>query len=189
MRVKPQRFHGRHVLNRYPKTAWRSASVVSCAPASVPARCIYVRGADNPAGHRRSAPVSGLASCTTSTCCAASSVPCALRPARPKPSHMTQLFEMSTERQVRRCDLHQEPSYSLNRGWDAQSSACSPQTTSIDLDRAQAGRRLDEGYGLTSGKSRLRGRCCVDSVRRVSALRPAEAGTDSDRRRRWFGGR
>ena len=29
------------------RTAWRSASAASCAPGCVPAKCIYVRGADN----------------------------------------------------------------------------------------------------------------------------------------------
>jgi hypothetical protein len=50
-----------------------------------PARCIYVRGADNPpdARCRRG---SATASSTRSTSCAASTATCASRPARPRPS-------------------------------------------------------------------------------------------------------
>ncbi len=46
-RVKPQRFHGRHVLNRYPDGMEKCIGCELCAGAC-PARCIYVRGADNP---------------------------------------------------------------------------------------------------------------------------------------------
>ena len=46
-RVKPQRFHGRHVLNRYPDGMEKCIGCELCA-AVCPARCIYVRGADNP---------------------------------------------------------------------------------------------------------------------------------------------
>jgi NADH-quinone oxidoreductase subunit I len=47
-REKPQRFHGRHVLNRYPDGMEKCIGCELCAGAC-PARCIYVRGADNPA--------------------------------------------------------------------------------------------------------------------------------------------
>lgn len=46
-REKPQRFHGRHVLNRYPDGMEKCIGCELCAGAC-PARCIYVRGADNP---------------------------------------------------------------------------------------------------------------------------------------------
>jgi NADH-quinone oxidoreductase subunit I len=46
-RHKPQRFHGRHVLNRYPDGMEKCIGCELCAGAC-PARCIYVRGADNP---------------------------------------------------------------------------------------------------------------------------------------------
>jgi NADH-quinone oxidoreductase subunit I len=46
-RVKPQRFHGRHVLNRYPDGMEKCIGCELCAGAC-PARCIYVRGAENP---------------------------------------------------------------------------------------------------------------------------------------------
>lgn len=48
MREKPQRFHGRHVLNRYEDGMEKCIGCELCAGAC-PARCIYVRGADNPA--------------------------------------------------------------------------------------------------------------------------------------------
>jgi NADH-quinone oxidoreductase subunit I len=48
-RHKPQRFHGRHVLNRYPDGMEKCIGCELCAGAC-PARCIYVRGADNPPG-------------------------------------------------------------------------------------------------------------------------------------------
>ncbi len=46
MREKPQRFHGRHVLNRYPDGMEKCIGCELCAGAC-PARCIYVRGKDN----------------------------------------------------------------------------------------------------------------------------------------------
>lgn len=46
-RQKPDRFHGRHVLNRYPDGMEKCIGCELCAGAC-PARCIYVRGADNP---------------------------------------------------------------------------------------------------------------------------------------------
>ncbi len=46
MRVKPQRFHGRHVLNRYPDGMEKCIGCELCAGAC-PANCIYVRGMDN----------------------------------------------------------------------------------------------------------------------------------------------
>jgi NADH-quinone oxidoreductase subunit I len=45
-RTKPQRFHGRHVLNRYPDGMEKCIGCELCAGVC-PARCIYVRGADN----------------------------------------------------------------------------------------------------------------------------------------------
>jgi len=48
MRVKPQRFHGRHVLNRYDDGMEKCIGCELCAGVC-PARCIYVRGEDNPA--------------------------------------------------------------------------------------------------------------------------------------------
>jgi len=45
-RVKPQRFHGRHVLNRHEDGMEKCIGCELCAGVC-PARCIYVRGADN----------------------------------------------------------------------------------------------------------------------------------------------
>lgn len=45
-RVKPQRFHGRHVLNRYPDGMEKCIGCELCAGAC-PAQCIYVRGQNN----------------------------------------------------------------------------------------------------------------------------------------------
>ncbi|MHB1487719.1 MAG: NADH-quinone oxidoreductase subunit NuoI [Acidimicrobiales bacterium] len=47
-RPKPDRFHGRHVLNRYEDGMEKCIGCELCAGVC-PARCIYVRGADNPA--------------------------------------------------------------------------------------------------------------------------------------------
>ena len=52
-RVKPQRFHGRHVLNRYPDGMEKCIGCELCAGVC-PANCIYVRGADNPPEDPRS---------------------------------------------------------------------------------------------------------------------------------------
>jgi NADH-quinone oxidoreductase subunit I len=44
---KPERLHGRHVLNRYEDGMEKCIGCELCAGVC-PARCIYVRGADNP---------------------------------------------------------------------------------------------------------------------------------------------
>lgn len=46
-RAKPERLHGRHVLNRYEDGMEKCIGCELCA-AVCPAKCIYVRGADNP---------------------------------------------------------------------------------------------------------------------------------------------
>ena len=46
-RAKPERFHGRHVLNRYEDGMEKCIGCELCAGVC-PAKCIYVRGADNP---------------------------------------------------------------------------------------------------------------------------------------------
>ena len=46
-RVKPVRFHGRHILNRYEDGMEKCIGCELCAGVC-PARCIYVRGKDNP---------------------------------------------------------------------------------------------------------------------------------------------
>ena len=46
-RPKPVRFHGRHVLNRYEDGMEKCIGCELCAGVC-PARCIFVRGADNP---------------------------------------------------------------------------------------------------------------------------------------------
>jgi len=46
-RPKPERAHGRHVLNRYEDGMEKCIGCELCAGVC-PARCIYVRGADNP---------------------------------------------------------------------------------------------------------------------------------------------
>ncbi len=46
-RTKPQRFHGRHVLNRYPDGMEKCIGCELCAGVC-PAQCIYVRGKENP---------------------------------------------------------------------------------------------------------------------------------------------
>ena len=81
---KPDRLHGRHVLNRYEDGMEKCIGCELCAGVC-PARCIYVRGADNPPDDR-SRPASATASSTRSTTCAASTATCASRPARPRPS-------------------------------------------------------------------------------------------------------
>lgn len=50
MRRKPQRFHGRHVLNRYPDGMEKCIGCQLCAGVC-PAKCIHVRGEDNDPAH------------------------------------------------------------------------------------------------------------------------------------------
>ena len=45
--AKPERLHGRHVLNRYEDGMEKCIGCELCAGVC-PARCIYVRGLDNP---------------------------------------------------------------------------------------------------------------------------------------------
>jgi NADH-quinone oxidoreductase subunit I len=45
--IKPERLHGRHVLNRYEDGMEKCIGCELCAGVC-PAKCIYVRGADNP---------------------------------------------------------------------------------------------------------------------------------------------
>ncbi len=47
IRPKPERFHGRHILNRYQDGMEKCIGCELCAGVC-PAHCIYVRGADNP---------------------------------------------------------------------------------------------------------------------------------------------
>ena len=47
VRPKPERFHGRHVLNRYEDGMEKCIGCELCAGVC-PARCIFVRGRDNP---------------------------------------------------------------------------------------------------------------------------------------------
>ena len=49
---KPERLHGRHVLNRYEDGMEKCIGCELCAGVC-PAKCIYVRGADNPLGRPR----------------------------------------------------------------------------------------------------------------------------------------
>jgi NADH-quinone oxidoreductase subunit I len=49
-RPKPERLHGRHVLNRYEDGMEKCIGCELCAGVC-PAKCIYVRGADNPPDH------------------------------------------------------------------------------------------------------------------------------------------
>jgi len=49
-RDKPERMHGRHVLNRYEDGMEKCIGCELCAGVC-PARCIYVRGQDNPPDH------------------------------------------------------------------------------------------------------------------------------------------
>lgn len=93
-REKPQRFHGRHVLNRYEDGMEKCIGCELCAGAC-PARCIYVRGKENPAD----APVSpgerfgfvyeiNMLRCVFCALCVEACPTEAIT--------MTQLFEMST---------------------------------------------------------------------------------------------
>ena len=49
-REKPDRLHGRHVLNRYEDGMEKCIGCELCAGVC-PAKCIHVRGADNPPDH------------------------------------------------------------------------------------------------------------------------------------------
>ena len=84
MRVKPQRFHGRHVLNRYPDGMEKCIGCQLCAGAA--RRSASMCGGWTTIRRARTRRASGLATSTRSTCCAASSVVSASRPAPPRQS-------------------------------------------------------------------------------------------------------
>jgi len=173
-RTKPQRFHGRHILNRYPDGMEKCIGCELCAGVC-PARCIYVRGADNP----QDEPVSpgerygfvydiNMLRCIFCALCVEACPTEAIT--------MTHLFEMSVDdRQdaiYTKADLLVNPDGSRNH----------PQPASILID-------LDE---LTDGDGWLRatapsGRAAYEGVvgwtpSAGPGLRPPEAGqTDDDR--------
>ena len=180
MREKPQRFTVA-TCSTDTKTAWRSASAVSCAQGPVPPGASTFAAQTTPRTSR-SARASGSASCTRSTCCAASSAACASRPVRPRQSHT---------RSSSRCPLPTGPTASIPRqsswstGRHSQSHVRLGQVRRSH--RAGEGRWLDAGH-LTSGPGGVRGGGRLD---RFGGCRRAArgTGTDIDRRRRWFGGR
>jgi NADH-quinone oxidoreductase subunit I len=167
-RVKPQRFHGRHVLNRYPDGMEKCIGCELCAGVC-PARCIYVRGQDNP----EDAPVSpgerfgfvyeiNLLRCIFCGLCVEACPTEAIT--------MTQLFEMSvTDRDdaiYTKTELLVEPDGTPNHG--------QPAGPLIDLNEL----KLADGWMRATAPS---GRAAYEGVEAWTpsagaGLRPAEQG-------------
>ncbi len=171
-RVKPERFHGRHVLNRYPDGMEKCIGCELCAGVC-PANCIYVRGADNPAD----APVSpgerfgfvyeiNMLRCIFCAMCVEACPTQAIT--------MTHLFEMSvTERSdgiYTKNELLVEP--------DGTPNHPQPPSELIDLDELKAG---DGWMRATSpaGHAAYEGVVAWTPSARTGSL-PAERGQRSD---------
>lgn len=173
MREKPQRFHGRHVLNRYPDGMEKCIGCELCAGVC-PASCIYVRGQDNPVD----APVSpgerfgfvyeiNLLRCIFCGLCVEACPTEAIT--------MTQLFEFSvTEREdaiYTKTELLVEPDGTPNHG--------QPDGPLIDINEL----RLADGWMRATASA---GRAEYEGVAGWTAsagvgLRPAERGqSDGD---------
>ena len=167
-RVKPQRFHGRHVLNRH---ADGMEKCIGCElfAGVCPARCIYVRGADNPA----TAPVSpgerfgfvyeiNMLRCIFCGLCVEACPTEAIT--------MTQLFEMSvTDRQQA---LYTKDE--LLVGVDGTPNHPQPDGPLIDLNEL----RIADGWMRATAPS---GRAAYEGIPGWTAsagvgLRPAERG-------------
>ncbi len=167
-REKPQRFHGRHVLNRYEDGMEKCIGCELCAGVC-PARCIYVRGADNPPD----APVSpgerfgfiyeiNMLRCIFCGLCVEACPTEAIT--------MTHLFEMSVDNRDDAIYTRDELLVDID-GTPNHPQADNPL---IDLKEAQDRRRVDAGDRIF-GACRLRGHHGVDSLRRGRAA-PAGEG-------------
>jgi NADH-quinone oxidoreductase chain I len=150
-REKPQRFHGRHVLNRYPDGMEKCIGCELCAGAC-PARCIYVRGQDNPID----APVSpgerfgfvyeiNMLRCIFCALCVEACPTEAIT--------MTHLFEMST---TNRSDAIYTKDELLMEA-DGRVPHMFPDDPLADHGRAGCSRRLGQGHRPQRSR-RLRGR-------------------------------
>jgi len=172
-REKPQRFHGRHVLNRYPDGMEKCIGCQLCAGVC-PAGCIYVRGEDNPVDD----PVSpgerygfvyeiNMLRCIFCGLCVEACPTEAIT--------MTQLFEMSvTSRDdaiYTKDELLVEP--------DGTPNHPQPEGPLLDLDEL----RIGDGWLRATAPS---GRAAYEGVVAWSpsagvGLRPAEAGQSGHR--------
>ena len=167
-RVKPQRFHGRHVLNRHEDGMEKCIGCELCAGVC-PARCIYVRGADNPAD----APVSpgerygfiyeiNMLRCIFCGLCVEACPTEAIT--------MTSLFEMST---INRNDaIYTRDELLVNP--DGTPNHAQPEGPLIDLDEL----KIADGWMRATSPS---GRAAYEGVAGWTpsagvGLRPAEQG-------------
>ena len=167
--AKPERLHGRHVLNRYEDGMEKCIGCELCAGVC-PAKCIYVRGADNdpPTTPRR--PASASASSTRSTTCAASTATCAWRRAPPRRSPRAKLFEFCFTNRQRR-HLHQG-----RAGGRRRRQAPAAAVGGLARGRGPAHQRLDARHRRRRRRRlRRRGRL-VRRARLRRARRRADAG-------------
>jgi len=171
-RVKPQRFHGRHVLNRYPDGMEKCIGCELCAGVC-PARCIYVRGEDNPP----EAPVSpgerygfvyeiNMLRCIFCALCVEACPTEAIT--------MTHLFEMSVD--DRRDAIYTRDELLM----DEEGNVPHPQPDSILIDKGEL--RLGDGWMRATAPS---GRAAYEGVVAWTptagvGTRPPERGQNPD---------
>jgi NADH-quinone oxidoreductase subunit I len=170
-RRKPQRFHGRHVLNRYPDGMEKCIGCELCAGVC-PARCIYVRGKENPPD----APVSpgerygfvyeiNMLRCIFCALCVEACPTEAIT--------MTHLFEMSV---TNRDDAIYTRDELL---MDAEGNVPHPEPDSVLIDKGEL--RLGDGWMRATSSS---GRAAYEGVVAWTptagvGLRPPEQGQSS----------
>ena len=184
-RPKPERFHGRHVLNRYDDGMEKCIGCELCAGVC-PAKCIYVRGADNPPD----APVSpgerygfvyeiNYLRCIHCDLCVEACPTEAITE--------TKLFEFSFSN-ARRRDLHEgrellvdDDGRARNASRGSSGSAARTTTRARGCARPPRAGQCDayEGTGQLVGRARLRGR----------RPRPPDPAQRADRRAAEDGGR
>ena len=179
-REKPRRMHGRHVLNRYEDGMEKCIGCELCAGVC-PARCIYVRGADNPPDDPVR-PASATASSTRSTTCGASTATSASRPAPPRPSPRSKLFEFSfTNRHdaiYTKAELVvDDDGQPQQLPWeDWRDPTRTPHTSAWMRATAPSRRGRLRGHGRLVGRARLR--------RAAAGAGPGGRGADGARRAR-----
>ena len=168
---KPPRLHGRHVLNRYEDGMEKCIGCELCAGVC-PARCIYVRGKDNPTDVPVS-PGERTGSCTRSTTLRCIHCDMCVEACPTEAITETKLFEFSFTNRCR-CDLHEERAPRGRRG-------SGPASAVGALARSRGRRHI--GVDARDGArwpGRLRGPCAVVGRAR---LRSAAARAGPTRRR------
>ena len=159
-RPKPERLHGRHVLNRYEDGMEKCIGCELCAGVCPAAASTCAAPTTIPTTRRRRA--SASASSTRSTTCGASTATCASRPARPRRSPRRSCSSSrsptartrSTPRTSCSSATTAGPSSCRGRTGDGGDDAA--QTSGLDARHRAVGRRRLRGHRRLVRRARLR---------------------------------